>query len=146
MSDWQSWLVAALLLFVAEMFAPGFWLACVAIGCLAAAAVGLLPLVGLPIQVVTFAVATVLSFVGVRPLLLRHFSAAGRGIRTNVDALIGKTGIVTERIDPGTRSGRVLVDGEDWRGASLDEAAIESGTRITVVQVDGNTLLVDKES
>ena len=146
MSDWQAWLVAALLLFVAEMFAPGFWLACVAIGCLAAAAVGLLPLVGLPIQVVTFAATTVLSFIGVRPLLLRHFSAGGHGIRTNVDALIGKTGIVTERIDPGTRSGRVLVDGEDWRGASLDEAAIESGTRITVVQVDGNTLLVDKES
>jgi len=144
-SDWQSWLVAALLLFVAEMFTPGFWLACVAIGCLAAAAVGLVPLVGLPVQVVTFAVTTVLSFIGVRPFLLRLFQAGGHAVRTNVDALLGKTAIVTERIDPATRTGRVLVDGEDWRGASIDDIAIDSGSRVTVVQVDGAILLVEKE-
>src|SRR3989442_6768009 len=30
--EWQVWLVAALLLFVAEMLAPGFWLLSVAVG------------------------------------------------------------------------------------------------------------------
>src|SRR2546426_1545689 len=34
--EWQVWLVAALLLFVAEMLAPGFWLLSVAVGCVLA--------------------------------------------------------------------------------------------------------------
>ena len=145
MHDWHGWIIAALLLFIAEMFVPGFWLACVALGSLAAGIVALLP-IGMPLQVVTFAVTTLASFVGVRPFLVRHFQLGhGMGVRTNVDALIGKIGLVSEKIDPVTRRGRVIVDGEDWRGATLDETALEPGTRITVIQVDGTTLLVEKE-
>lgn len=145
MHDWHGWIIAALLLFIAEMFVPGFWLACVALGSLAAGLVALLP-IGMPLQVVTFAVTTLASFVGVRPFLVRHFQLGhGTGVRTNVDALIGKIGLVSEKIDPVTRRGRVIVDGEDWRGATMDETALEPGTRITVIQVDGTTLLVEKE-
>ena len=146
MHDWHGWIIAALLLFIAEMFVPGFWLACVALGSLAAGIVALLP-IGMPLQVVTFAVTTLASFVGVRPFLVRHFQLGhGTGVRTNVDALIGKIGLVSERIDPVTRRGRVIVDGEDWRGATMDDTALEPGTRITVLQVDGTTLMVERES
>lgn len=145
MQDWHGWIIAALLLFIAELFVPGFWLACVAIGALLAGIVALLP-IGLPLQVVTFTVGTMASFMGVRPFLVRHFQLGhGTGVRTNVDALLGKTGLVSERIDPATRKGRVIVDGEDWRGATMDNTALEPGTRITVLQVDGTTLLVEKE-
>jgi len=37
------------------------------------------------------------------------------------------------------------VDGEDWRGASSDATVIEPGTLVTVIQVDGTTLMVEKE-
>lgn len=145
MQDWHGWIIAALLLFIAEMFVPGFWLACVAIGSLLAGIVALLP-IGLPLQVVTFAVTTLASFIGVRPFLIRHFQLGqDSGLRTNVDALLGKTGRVTERIDPAKPGGRVIVDGEDWRGASLDNLVLEPGTRVTVIQVDGTTLVVEKE-
>ncbi len=146
MSGWQIWTVAGVLLLVAEMFAPGFWLACVAIGCFAAGLVGLTP-VGLTGQVIAFAAGTLASLVGIRPLLRRHFRLGpGTGVLTNVDALLGKTGVVTERIDPGgARSGRVIVEGENWRGASVDGAALEPGTRVMVVQVDGTTLMVERE-
>jgi len=143
--DWHGWIIAALLLFIAEMFVPGFWLACVAIGSLLAGIVALLP-IGLPLQVVTFAVTTLASFIGIRPFLIRHFQLGqDSGLRTNVDALLGKTGRVTERIDPDSHRGRVIVDGEDWRGASLDNVVLEPGTRITVIQVDGTTLVVEKD-
>jgi len=143
--DWHGWIIAALLLFIAEMFVPGFWLACVAIGSLLAGIVALLP-IGLPLQVVTFAVTTLASFVGVRPFLVRHFQLGqDTGLRTNVDALLGKTGLVSERIDPATKKGRVIVDGEDWRGATTDNTALEPGTRVMVIQVDGTTLMVEKE-
>jgi membrane protein implicated in regulation of membrane protease activity len=149
MSGWQIWTVIGVLLLVAEMFAPGFWLACVAIGCFVAGLVGLTP-IGLTGQVIAFAVSTLASVVAIRPFLRRHFRLeAGAGVRTNVDALLGKTGVVTERIDAGkgggARSGRVIVDGENWRGASVDGAILEPGTPVMVVQVDGTTLMVERE-
>ncbi len=152
MSGWQIWTIIGVLLLVAEMFAPGFWLACVAIGCFVAGLAGLAP-VGLTGQVIAFAVSTLASLVGIRPFLRRHFRLEpGTGVRTNVDALLGKTGVVTERIDAGggaggvgARSGRVIVEGENWRGASVDGVVLEPGTRVMVVQVDGTTLMVERE-
>jgi membrane protein implicated in regulation of membrane protease activity len=75
-----------------------------------------------------------------------HYFQLGPGtdLRTGVDALLGKTGIVTERIGPGG-TGRVKVEGEDWRGASSDATVIEPGTPVTIIQVDGTTLMVEKE-
>jgi membrane protein implicated in regulation of membrane protease activity len=141
--EWQVWLVAALLLFVAEMLAPGFWLLSVAVGCLTAGLVSLV-VPGALVPALAFAAGTLLSLVGIRPLLLRRLHH-GSGIRTNVDALAGKVGIVSERIDPATGKGRVLIEGEDWRAASLMDAALEPGTRVMVVRVEGATAYVDKE-
>jgi membrane protein implicated in regulation of membrane protease activity len=144
MHEWQVWLVAALLLFVAEMVAPGFWLLSVAVGCLAAGVASLL-VPGALIPALSFAAGTLLSLVGIRPFLLRNLHTRGAQIRTNVDALAGRVGIVSERIDPATGKGRVVVEGEDWRAASLMDAALEPGTRVMVVRVEGATLYVDKE-
>ncbi len=145
MHEWQVWFVAALLLFVAEMIAPGFWLLSVAVGSIAAGLVSLV-LPGVVAPALTFAAGTLLSLVGVRPFLLKHLHPSGREIRTNVDALAGRVGIVSERIDPGTGKGRVVVEGEDWRAAALMDAPLEPGTRVMVVRVEGATLYVDKES
>src|SRR2546430_10921386 len=116
MHEWQVWLVAALLLVVAEMLAPGFWLLSVAVGCLAAGVVSLV-VPGPIVPALSFAAGTLLSLVGIRPFLLRRLHPSGSAIRTNVDALAGKVGIVSEPVDPVTGKGRVLVEGEDWRAA-----------------------------
>ncbi|OLD05196.1 MAG: hypothetical protein AUI99_01945 [Gemmatimonadetes bacterium 13_1_40CM_3_69_22] len=144
MHEWQVWLVAALLLFVAEMLAPGFWLLSVAVGCVVAGLVSLV-VPGFLAPALSFAAGTLLSLAGIRPFLLKRLHPPGREIKTNVDALVGRVGIVSERIDPGTGRGRVLVEGEDWRGASLMDTVIEPGTRVMVVRVEGTTLYVDKE-
>jgi membrane protein implicated in regulation of membrane protease activity len=143
--EWQVWFVAALLLFVAEMIAPGFWLLSVAVGALAAGLVALV-LPGVLAPALTFAAGTLLSLLGIRPFLLRHLHPTGSEIKTNVDALAGKLGIVSERIDPATGKGRVIVEGEDWRAAALMDVPLEPGTRVMVVRVEGATLYVDKES
>ncbi|MBI4501435.1 MAG: NfeD family protein [Gemmatimonadetes bacterium] len=142
MTPWQLWLIAGIALLITEMFAPGFWLINVAVGCFAAAVVALLPFT-LPLQIAVFAGATVVSAVLFRPFLLKHLHRTA--VRTNVDALVGKVGMVTQRIDPATRGGRVIVDGEDWRGAAIDGTTLEPGTRIMVIEVDGTTLKVERE-
>jgi len=148
-SDWQVWIVLSALLLIAEMFAPGFWLASVAVGCLAAGIAGLLP-IGLIGQILVFTGGSLLSLFGLRPVLVRRFlHSRGTEVRTNVEALVGKSGVVVKRFDAVTRIGRVVVDGEDWRGTLLEAGSgppLEPGTRIIVVQVDGSTLVVEKEA
>src|SRR5256885_15177333 len=82
MHEWQVWLVAALLLCVAEMIAPGFWLLSVAVGSLAAGLVSLV-LPGAVAPTLAFTARTLLSLVGVRPFLLPYPHPAGREIPTN---------------------------------------------------------------
>lgn len=147
MAAWQLWSIVAVLLLVAEMFTGGFWLLCVALGCAAAGVAGLIPQAGLMTQTIVFAATSLLSLVGLRPVLTRHFQiSGGRELRSGVDALLGKTGYVTERIEPGARPGRVLIEGEDWRGVGLDDSVLEPGTRVMVISVDGTTLTVERES
>ena len=126
------------------MLAPGFWLLSVAAGCVVAGLVSLV-VPGFLAPAVSFAVATLLSLVGIRPFLLQHVRSSSREIRTNVDALLGRVGVVSERIDPGSGRGRIVVEGEDWRAASLMDTTLEQGARVIVVRVEGTTLFVDKE-
>jgi membrane protein implicated in regulation of membrane protease activity len=145
MEDWLLWFLLAIGLFVGEMFTAGFWLACLAVGAAVAGVVGLVPGLGFVVQGIAFTAASILSMAGLRPRLMHYFQLGpGSELRTGVDALLGKTGIVTERIGPGL-SGRVKVEGEDWRGASTDATVIEPGTQVMIIQVDGTTLMVEKE-
>lgn len=145
MEDWLIWFLAAIALLVSEMFTAGFWLACLAVGATVAGLLGLVPGMGFIAQGIAFALSSVVSMVGLRPKLMHYFQLGpGSELRTGVDALLGKTGMVTERIGPG-RPGRVKVDGEDWRGAATDATVLEPGTQVTIIQVDGTTLVVEKE-
>jgi membrane protein implicated in regulation of membrane protease activity len=145
MEDWLIWFLAAIALFVGEMFTAGFWLACLAAGAAVAGVVALVPGLGAVSQGIAFAISSVVSMAGLRPKLMQYFQLGpGSELRTGVDALLGKTGVVTERIGPGL-AGRVKVEGEDWRGAVTDATVIEPGTQVMIIQVDGTTLVVEKE-
>ena len=58
-------------------------------------------------------------------------------IKTNVDAVIGKTGIVTKTIDSINSKGQVKVDGETWSATGENGIDIEKGTQIIVKEIKG---------
>jgi len=62
---------------------------------------------------------------------------------SNVDAVIGRTGVVTKRIAP-RDCGIVKIGSEEWRAelAKQDGAALEPGAEIKVLSVEGVTLRV----
>ena len=66
------------------------------------------------------------------------------GTKTNVDAIIGKNGIVKSSIGKNT-NGMVKIGNEEWRARSEGDVNIEEGEYITVVDVTGVTLIVKKE-
>lgn len=141
MENWQIWLIAGIVLFIIEIFTPGFVLACFGLACLVASLVALSGF-GIKLQLLFFSISSLLIFWQVRPFFVKYLDTSKDKIKTNVDALIGKKGLVSERIDPNTNRGRVIINGEDWRGVSTDESVIEAGAKITVVKVEGTKLFV----
>lgn len=69
---------------------------------------------------------------------------ADSGAETNVYALKGKTGVVTQKIYPQSR-GRVKIGGEEWSAICEDESEIEVDSRVVVLGIDGNKLIVKEE-
>jgi len=66
-----------------------------------------------------------------------------RLVRTNADALVGRDGIVLQRIAPHA-PGQVRVNDEIWRAALAADTAepLEPGARVTVAGLEGVTLQV----
>ena len=141
MDAWVLWLIAAVIFAVAEVINLSFFLFPFAIGAAGAAAVGLAG-GGVALELITFAVLTGVSFTVVRPIARRHLSVPPQ-IRTGTAALIGRTGIVTERIVNDEGVGAVRLDGEVWTARAYDEdQVIEAGTRVHVLEIRGATALV----
>jgi membrane protein implicated in regulation of membrane protease activity len=137
---WHLWIVAGILLFVLEIFTPGFVAAAIAVGCLAGAVPAFLG-ASAAWQLGSFAAGTLVAFVGARPFVLRHLTEGGDGYASNVEGLLGQDGTVLEGV-PGQGGGRVRVGGEDWRAVSASGEALEAGQTVTVVAVEGNKLVV----
>ena len=60
-------------------------------------------------------------------------------MKTNIDAIMGKRGVVYQRITR-TEPGFVKVESEEWRASSTED--IDEGEEIEVVGVKGVTLQV----
>lgn len=145
MEIWHMWIIAALILVVVEIFTQGFAVICLAIGALGAAVASVCG-AGAEGQLVWFAAATLLAFVFVRPLLIKAFKKTGNAERlSGVDALKGREAIVSERISPADNTGRVAVDGDDWKAVSADGSYIEKGEKVTIESVESVVLTVRKK-
>jgi membrane protein implicated in regulation of membrane protease activity len=141
MDAWVLWLIAAVIFAAAEVINLSFFLFPFAIGAAGAALVGLAG-GGAALEVITFAALTGVSFTVVRPIARRHLTVPPQ-IRTGTAALIGRTGIVTERIVNDEGVGAVRLDGEVWTARAYDEdQIIEAGTRVHVMEIRGATALV----
>lgn len=138
--QWHWWAGVAIVLLIAEIFVPGFWLFCLSMGCFAAS-VGAAAGAGANIQLVLCAAFSLLAFFAVRPMLLKRVMK-DNGVRTNTEALVGQRGRVTQDFEPGLRLGRVAVGGDDWRAECTVDRALRVGDVIEVVRVDSNTLIV----
>ena len=105
------WLAAAIILLIVEGLAPGLVSIWFALGALAAMVSAML---GAPLwlQLVWFALVSVVSLILTRPLAKRYVNA--RAVRTNADMAIGQDCVVTEAIDNVLGRGAVSVGGKIW--------------------------------
>jgi membrane protein implicated in regulation of membrane protease activity len=144
MEYYQIWLIAAIVLVIIELLTAGFGVICFAVGALFSALAAFFGVDSLVWQLLIFAVASVLFFIFLRPVVLRFLDKKSKDVKTNADALIGKTAIVSETIDSSANQGRVAVDGDDWKAVSADGSVINKGEKVEIVSRDSIILTVKK--
>jgi membrane protein implicated in regulation of membrane protease activity len=138
--QWQGWAGLAIILFIAEIFVPGFFLVCLGIGCVGGAIPAVLGF-GPGLQLMAFSAFALVAFFTVRPLLMKRMWK-GSDVRTNMEALVGQHGKVTQDFEPGLRLGRVSAAGDDWRAECTVDHPLHVGDIVKIIRVDSNTLIV----
>jgi membrane protein implicated in regulation of membrane protease activity len=136
------WLIGGVVLLIAELIAPGFFLVFIGGAALATGLATLL--VGLPVaaQLALFAAIAFLSArIGGRYAYSYRYDYSTDPLLNNrIGRLLGRVVVVVEPVD--SNGGRVRVGDSVW-SARGGPAAI--GERVRIVDVDGNCLKVEAE-
>ena len=133
------WLVLLILFLVAEGATAAvttIWFAIGAIVAMFAAIFG----AEIWLQAVLFAVVSVICLLSLRPVLKKYLEP--KKVKTNIDAIIGKQGVVLEKIDNLGGTGKVKIDGMEWTARSATGETIEKDTVIIVEKIEGVKVLV----
>ena len=134
------WLIAGVLLALAELFTLDFVLIMLAGGAFAAAVAGALN-APIPVQVFVFAVTSALGMLAVRPAIRRHMHRSADHTAMGVDAIEGTQATVIEQVAEGR--GMVKIGGELWTARPYDATQVfEPGALVRVIEVKGATALV----
>ena len=133
------WAVITVLLIVTEAITPQLVTVWFSLGSLSALLTSIIT-DKIWLQATVFIIVSVLSLFFTRPIVKKHINT--KKIATNSDRLIGKTGIVKEKIDNNNAVGLVTVDGSLWSAKSKDGTSIDQGSEVTVEKIEGVKLVV----
>ena len=139
------WFLIAAGAVVLETIVADLSMLMIAGGALAAAGVGLAD-VPLWVEVAVFAATTVVLFLAARPALRRRLQSAEPSdeLESNARTLPGKTAVVLEEVT--ATGGMVRIAGDVWSARAIaDNETYEAQMPVTVVSVDGNTLIVSQK-
>jgi len=133
------WLAIGLLLAAAEMAIPGVFLIWLAAAALVTGLLTWFLPIGLPVQIVIFAVLSIAAvFTGKRYLKANPIEALDPKMNDRGARLVGETVVVTHAIDGG--NGRVKQGDSEWLARGPDA---EPGTKMRVAGHDGVVLVVE---
>ena len=100
--------------------------------------------VSVQIQIIVFVFSSAVLLALTRPLIKKKIIV--RNSKTNSDSNIGKTGIVTAKIDNYHAEGIVQLAGLSWSARSADDSVIPEGEFVTVVRIEGVKLIVSPQN
>ena len=135
------WLIGGVVLLIAEVIAPGFFLIFIGAAAIAAGLFTLLFGLGTVPQLALFAVYAVLAvLLGKRFYAAHSTSGASPFLNDPAKRLVGKVVKVTVAVDD--HQGRVRVGDSEW---SARGGPAEVGERVRVASVEGNCLIVEPD-
>ena len=136
------WFIAGLVLLLTELFAPSLILVFFGLGAWIVTALYLLFNIGLPTQLIVFAVSSIVLLVFLRnklkPVFLGYVSSK-QNSGQNMDDFFEKEAVVVARIEPG-KPGKVEFNGVAWDAVSDD--SIDVDFRVRIIDRNGLKLKV----
>lgn len=133
---WLSLLVLFLVAEAATVTVTSLWFAA---GSLAALVVSLLG-GGFWFQVAVCLVVSVIALTSLRPLVRKYLTP--RVTATNVDSVIGSTGLVTVAVNNVEAVGQVKLGSMHWSARSTSGEPLREGTLVRVDRVEGVKVFV----
>lgn len=136
------WLIGGVILLIAEVIAPGFFLVFIGGAAIATGVVSLLLPIGLALQLALFAVLALVAVRvgGRRAYASRYDHSSDPLLNDRAKRLLGRVVTVVEPVD--AHGGRVQVGDGQWSARGLPAAA---GERVRIVDIEGNCLKVEPE-
>jgi membrane protein implicated in regulation of membrane protease activity len=134
---WLLWMMGAVLAGALEIIVPSFVFLLMSIAALITALIA--SSFSWIIQLESFSVILIGLLVLIRPRLIAKLQT-GRTLPSRTQILLGKTGEVTEAIDPALGFGRVVVEGQDWAASAF--LPIAAGKIVMIENSDGIVLQV----
>lgn len=136
------WLIGGVVLLIAELVAPGFFLIFIGAAAVATGLLGLLFSLPVTLQLAVFAALAFLSArVGGRQFYAQRYDyTPDPFLNDRAARLIGKVVVAVQPID--SHGGRVRVGDSEW-SARGTRAAV--GERVRIVDIEGNCLKVEPE-
>ena len=138
---WQMWAVVAVVCLILELTAGDFFIICFSIGAVFAAIAAVVG-GGFYVQLLVFAVFTLVSLFWVRPFAQRYLHKGEDRRVSNADALLGRQGRVVETIKA-DGFGRVQIDGDIWKAVTNETADIAEGANVKVVGRESTIITVE---
>ena len=92
------------------------------------------------LQVTVFLVVSCLLLISLWPLSKKYLTP--KLTATNVDSIIGSTGLVTAAVDNVRAQGQVKLNGMDWTARSTADTPIPEGTLVKVDRIEGVKVFV----
>jgi inner membrane protein len=136
------WLIGGVVLLIAEIIAPGFFLMFIGAAAIATGLLTLLLPVGIALQLALFAILAlaIVRVGGRRAYAMRYEYSTDPLLNDRVGRLLGRVVVVVESVD--ANGGRVRVGDGEWSARGGPAAP---GERVRIVDVDGNCLKVEAE-
>ena len=94
------------------------------------------------VQIIIFVAVSAITLAATRPLVKKWTKTSFSP--TNADRCIGKTALVVEDIDNSAEKGAVKINGSVWSARSADGIKIRKDEQVTIKQIDGVKLFVNK--
>jgi hypothetical protein len=140
-SEWL-WLIGGVVLLIAELIAPGFFLVFIGAAAIVTGFVALVLPIGLALQLALFAALAFVAarYGGRRAYSMRYDYSSDPLLNDRAKRLLGRVVIATQPID--SHSGRVRVGDSEW-SARGGPAVV--GDRVRIVDIEGNCLKVEPE-
>ena len=139
--NWEAifWLAAMVVFIAAEAMTVSLvsiWFAAGALGAIVVALLG----GGLVLQVTVFLALAVALLLSLRSIVRKHFTP--HVTRTNIDSVIGATGIVVTPVNNIAALGQVQIGGVEWSARSTSGSHIPAGALVKVDRIEGVKVFV----